>query len=213
VARGIAGAVAAGLVAAGGLVAGCAQPVRDPAPPPTIAGHMLLAPDEFGEPGWRTEPASPSSQWAFAMPDCGIYKAADYPAQRHRDAVETQAFVRQGRAAHEWVEHFAPGWAARSLDDTRRVVETCVRYEHGDHSPGAPGFLESHWVEAEAFAGDESLLIGTNRVNPSGGSFKRYTAMVRARDLVVTLAVTATDGELDPAGVQELARRAAGHLR
>lgn len=209
-ARGWAGAV--GVLVACGLGAGCAHPVRDPAPPPTVAENTLLAPEEFGQPGWRTEPGKPSSQWAFAMPDCGIYEAADYPAQQHRDAVKTRAFVRQGRVARQWVEHFAPGWAARSFDDTRRVVEACGRYEHGDQSPGAPGFLESHWVEAESFAGDESMLIGTNRVNPSGGSFSRYTAMVRVGDLVVTLAVTATDAKVDAAGVRDVARRAAGHL-
>jgi hypothetical protein len=220
VARRLAGAVAAGaigLLAAGELVAGCARPAQDSAPP-RVAERLLLAPEEFGEPGWRVDAGKSPSQWVFAMPYCGRYEAADYPAQRRREAVATRYFVHRARVAHQLVEHFAPGWAARSVEDTRRVVTACARYEHGDRSPGAPGFLESHWIEAEGFAGDESVLIGTDRINPSGGSFQRYTAVVRVGDLVMTLAVRATeagaeaDADVDPERVRELARRAAAHL-
>lgn len=173
---------------------------------------MLLVPGDFAEPGWRTRPAMPLSRSALAMPDCPIYQAADYPAQRHRDAVQARAFVRDGYEAREWVEHFAPGWAARSLDDARRFVETCQRYEHGEQSPGAPGYLESHWIVAEEFAGDESILIGTSRVTPEGTSFQRYTAMVRVGDRVATCTLTAPDGNVDAQAVQDLATRAAARL-
>lgn len=185
-----------------GMLAGCGLASGASAEP------ALLSPSDFGESGWRVDSGVPSSDWAFAMPHCAAYDAASYPAQQHRDRVLTRAFVHPLRTASETVEIFAAGWATRSLDDVRRVVDACTRYEYGEHSPGAPGFRESHRIVDSGFAGDESVLVRTDRVNVPGKAYTRYTAVVRRDDRVVTLAVVG----LDQDGVLQLARRAASHL-
>lgn len=151
-------------------------------------------------------PPRPSADWAFAMPDCAAYDAASYPAQQHRSAVRARTFVHQQRSVTERVETFAPGWAARSIDDVRQVVAACTRYEYGSHSPGAPGFRESHTIVDSGFAGDESILVKTDRLEVPGKSSTKYAAVVRRGDRVVTLTATG----LSSGVVLELARRTAG---
>jgi hypothetical protein len=180
-----------------GMMAGCGVA--------SGASLPLLSPSDFAEPGWRISSDQPSSAWAFAMPQCPAYDAASYPAQQHRSAVRARGFVHPQHRASERVETFDSGWAARSLEDTRRVVEACTRYEYGSYAAGEPGFRESHAIVDSGFAGDESILVKTNRVNVPGESYTRYTAVVRKGDRVVTLAAIG----LSPEAVLELALRAA----
>ena len=195
--RWLLGMLVAGLLAGCGLASGASP------------GPALLSPSEFGDPRWRVDLGAPSSStWAFAMPQCAAYDAASYPAQAHRKRVLTRAFVHTSRSASETVESFASGWAARSVDDARRVVDACTRYEYGEHSPGAPGFRESHRIVDSGFAGDESILVKTDRIHVPGESYTRYTAVVRQGDRVMTLAVIGLSSDK----VLELARRAASHL-
>lgn len=197
-ARRLLGMLLVGMLAGCGLASGAS-----PSPSPA-----LLSPADFGEPGWRVSSDAPSPDWAFAMPHCAAYDPAAYPAQKHRDRVLARAFVHPSRSASERVEVFASGWAVRSLEDVRRVVAACTRYEYGEHSPGAPGFRESHAIVDSGFAGDESILVKTDRVDVPGAASVRYTAVVRRGDRVVTLAVAG----LAQQAVLGLARRAASRL-
>jgi hypothetical protein len=159
-----------------------------------------LASGASPDPSASQTPPRPSPDWVFAMPQCAAYDAAAYPAQQHRVHVLNRGSER--------VETFAPGWAARSLEDVRQVVAACTRYEYGSHSPGAPGFRESHAIVDSGFAGDESMLVKTDRLELPGKSSTRYTAVVRRGDRVLTLSVAG----LGQGAVLSLARDAASHL-
>jgi hypothetical protein len=185
-----------------------ASPASAPPVPSEIPDAALLAPAELGA-GWRATPvpdgssrssASPAAgpaasvpassrsapAWPWALPQCVLYDPAEYPAQQHRVAVRQRAYVRAGgRAVTVIVERFAAGWGARSTEDVRRVLETCMRYEYSDR---VVEFLDSHVVTAEDFAGDESLLVESTRIAPPGPTRTHHTAVVRVGDLVVTVA-------------------------
>jgi hypothetical protein len=193
-------------------VAGCATGRAAPqgqASAPEAAGTRaaipagaMLAPGDLAGAGWRSRGSASPSAWRWALRQCILYDPAQYPAQQHRAAARSQSFQASGRPAGrevtEQVELFAAGWGTRSLDDTRRVLETCGRYEYTD---AKNDFLESHAILADSFAGDEALLVETTRIAPPGPTRVHYTAVVRKGDLVVT--VTATG--LGPDAVRHLA--------
>jgi hypothetical protein len=182
-------------VVVGALTAtGCARP----APPPvesaaaqTAAPAVLPAPADLPGKGWRRvvpAPGSPTPDWPWALRRCVLYRAADYPAQEHRQAVHQQEYAaRGGRTITVTVERFEPGWAARSMDDVRRVLETCVRYEYSD---AATDFLDSHTLTLESFAGDDSLLVETVRISMARPAENRHTAVTRQGDLVISMVGT-----------------------
>jgi hypothetical protein len=194
------------------LVAGCAG--RSPgtrSPEPTQAavdGTVMLVPADFGS-GWRvrtTEPHTSPPGWHWALSQCVLYNASEYPAQQHRTAAGSESF-HQGtrREASQLVESFETGWGARSLDDIRRVLETCARYEYSD---AKTEFLESHRIVDNGFGGDEALLVETVRIAPPHPTTLRHTAVIRRGDLVVT--VTGTGLTADE--VRRLAVLATGRL-
>ena len=47
--------------------------------------------------------------------------------------------------------------------------------------------MESNAVTAEAFAGDESLLVESVRIHPPGPAVTRRSAVVRQGDVVMTV--------------------------
>jgi hypothetical protein len=127
------------------------------------------------------------------MRQCVLYDATEYAAQRHRVAVRAQRYVRgRGRAVTVTVERFATGWAARSMADVQRVLETCARYEYSDKQTE---FLDSHTVTASSYAGDESLLVESTRIAPPGPTVLTYTAVVRRGELVATVAGSGVSAE------------------
>lgn len=181
------------------LAAGCAthgstsEPSPQTVPPmsaPVVATAAMLAPSDFSGTGWRVRngaSASPAG-WRWELRQCVLYAAADYPAQRQRTAVRQQSYVHGSqREASVVVEGFAAGWATRSLEDTRAVLDVCGSYEYTD---AKNDFRESHAVTAESFAGDESLLVETVRIAPPAPTRVQYTAVVRRGDLVVTVTGT-----------------------
>ncbi|GIG92749.1 hypothetical protein [Plantactinospora endophytica] len=137
------------LLVAVGLVAGCAA---DPAPPPTNGqGARLTASDPEHRPGataarldlallqadglgagWQQSPHPPEPPpWPWLQADCPAYREADYPAQRHRTGAVQRRYLHAAseQVATQVVEAYEPGWAAKALDDVRRVVDTCPRYD------------------------------------------------------------------------------------
>jgi hypothetical protein len=187
------------LAVAGLLAAGCAArsqrtPERAPAPATAdtiVAGADMLAPADLGS-GWRVRTVGAKSQppgWRWALRQCVLYDAADYPAQQHRSAVRYQSFGHGARRqASQLIEGYDAGWGVRSLEDTRRVLETCARYEYSDPKVE---FLESHRIVEEGSGGDDALLVESVRIAPPHPTTVRHTALVRMGDLVVT--VTGTD--------------------
>ena len=196
--RPAAGAVRAVLaVASIAFLAGCAtgQPVSDHSAQQAsatagvvIAPAAMLTPSDFTGTGWRVRKAAANATapgWRWALNQCIAYDAAAYPAQQHRTAVRHQSYgQRAGHEAGVVVEGFAPGWGARSLEDTREVLDTCGVYEYTD---AKNDFRESHAIVAESYAGDESLVVETVRIAPPSPTKMHYTAVVRRGDLVVTV--------------------------
>lgn len=149
------------------LLAGCAEPV----PPVAAAQPGTVA---AAQPGTVAPVPAP---WAWAMPDCVGYRAADYAAPRHRLRSEPDgAGVR---------ETYQAGWGALAVAEIRRVVAECASFEHGGRAdPSA--YREQNVVVECGFAGDESLLVRTTRLHPPGAR-AWYAAVVRRSDVVVTV--------------------------
>jgi hypothetical protein len=209
---GVAPALAVALILVlGGALAGCGRGAGDgPAPvaAQTPAVDVLPSAEDLGV-GWRrvvAAPAPPVPEWPWALPHCVVYRAADYPAMRHREAVRRQSYAgRPGQTISVTVERFGPGWAARSMDDVRRVLDVCVRYEYSDASTD---FLDSHTMTLEAFAGDDSLLVETVRITTARPADNRYTAVVRRGDRVITIVGVGVPQEQLPRLARLLASRA-----
>jgi hypothetical protein len=146
------------------------------------------------------------------MHQCAAYRDADYPAQQHREETRVRVLTQHSghpRRVEQRVDRFAPGWAARTVADARRVVELCGHYEYGERSPGVPGFLESVEIVDSGFAGAESLLVSIERLAIPGGPSTTHVAVVRHADLLVTLVATGVGADR----VRLLARHAAALLR
>jgi hypothetical protein len=195
-------------------VAGCGRAAGDRATPAVAQTRaaepvdVLPSVKDLG-PGWRrvvAAPARPVPEWPWALRQCVLYRAADYPAMGHREAVRRQNYAgRPGQTISVTVERFRPGWAARSMDDVQQVLETCVRYEYTDASTE---FLDSHTMTLEAFAGDDSLLVETVRITSDRPADNRYTAVVRRGDLVITIVGVGIPQERLPRLARLLASRA-----
>jgi len=206
------------LVAAGtALLVGCATQdstsgrgpqSTSPVPASVIASAAILAPSDFSGSGWHVRNATTAAPpgWRWDLRQCVLYDPADYLAQQHRTAVRQESYAQgTGHEISVVVESFAAGWGARSLEDTRAVLDTCGSYEFTD---AKNDFRESHAVAAESFAGDESLLVEGVRIAPPAPTRVQYTAVVRRGDLVVT--VTGTG--VAPDEVRHLASIAADRL-
>jgi hypothetical protein len=210
---GVASALAIGLILGLTLgLAGCGRGAGDRAAPAAAQGaalaDLLPSAKDLGA-GWRrvvAAPAPPVPEWPWALPHCVLYRAAEYPAMGYREAVRRQGYAgRPGQTISVTVERFRPGWAARSMDDVRRVVDVCVRYEYSDASTE---FLDSHTMTLEAFAGDDSLLVETVRITTARPAANRFTAVVRRGDLVITIVGVGVPQEQLPRLARLLAARA-----
>jgi hypothetical protein len=176
-------------------------------PAPPIGDKALLTLADLAQPGWQPAPlGTKPPPWTFEKPGCAAYRAIDYPAQQHRVEARGLLFKRPAASVREWVVRYETGWGTRSLADTRRVVEQCGSYEYGQ--PGQPGFRETNAIVDQGFAGDESMLVKTDRINVPGAIESGLTVLVRHADLVVTLTATG----LPPEFMRRLGQRAIAHL-
>jgi hypothetical protein len=183
-----------------------AQPTGG-APAPPIGDKALLTPADMAQPGWQLAPlGTKPPPWTFEKPGCAAYRAADYPAQQHRVEARGRLLKSPAASVREWVVRYETGWGTRSLDDTRRVIEQCGSYEYGQ--PGKPGFRETTAIEDQGFAGDESMLVKTDRINVPGAIESGLTVLIRQADVVVTLTATG----LPPEFMRLLSQRAIAHL-
>jgi hypothetical protein len=173
----------------------------------TLEDNALLSLVDIAQPGWRpTSLGAKPPPWAFEKPRCPAYRADDYPAQQHRVEARGRLFQRPTASVREWVVRYETGWGTRSLDDTRRLVELCGSYEYGQ--PGQPGFRETNAIVDERFAGDESMLVKTDRINVPGAIESGLTVLVRHADFVITLTATGVPAD----DLHRLGQRAASHL-
>ncbi|NUT23224.1 MAG: hypothetical protein HOV77_28990 [Hamadaea sp.] len=170
--------------------AGCEPRTTGTAAPTVSAGSThaadLLARRDIPGAGWRpvSVPAEHELGWSFAVSGCPGYVAADYPAQRHRVAARAAAFTQgHGREVRLILEVYADSWAEQALADVRRVIAVCPRYDDGT-------VLASHTVEAEGFAGDDSLMVRSDHVQGTESARQWWTAVVRRGATVATVTGT-----------------------
>ncbi|WP_422773736.1 hypothetical protein ACN28C_13060 [Plantactinospora sp. WMMC1484] len=149
------------------------QGYRRPAPS-ALLDAALLAPTGLGE-GWRQSPHPPEPPpWPWLQEDCPAYREADYPAQRHRTGAVQRRYRYEGSAlvATHVVEAYEAGWAARALDDVRRVLDTCRRYD-------AYGGSISFTLLDTALPPQDGLIVQGRIESP--GTSARSTLLVAVR--------------------------------
>jgi hypothetical protein len=183
-----------------------AHPSTSPAPRATqeptgsesaadVGSDLVLSRRDIPGAGWRASGVPDDLGWSFALTGCAVYTPGDYPAQRHREAHRAAAFSQgHGRGVLLLVERYADGWADQAMADIRRVLQACPRYQSDD-------VLSSHTVEAEAFAGDDSLLVRSDHIRADQQPRQWWTAVVRHGELVATV----TGTELTEAEVRRIA--------
>jgi hypothetical protein len=113
-------------------------------------------------------------------------------------------------------ERYPNATAAIVIDDVRRIVSACARYDGGESEAGPDTHSDiTQTVLDEGFAGTESLLIrqrvdirqnGTDRA--IGDPLMTTYAVVRVNDLVTIISRNADD----PAALRDLGRKAAARL-
>jgi len=152
--------------------------------------------------GWRAVGVPDELGWSFALSGCPVYVTTDYPAQRHRASARAAAFTQgHGRAVRLVLEQYADGWADQAMTDVRRVIAACPRYNDGE-------VLASHTVEAEGFAGDDSLMVRSDHVKGTEPPQEWWTAVVRRGETVATV----TGTQLTESEVRRIAATQAGKL-
>jgi len=190
------------------------EPVESPAAEPSsesssegpagVDSGLVLSRRDIPGAGWRASGVPDDPGWSFALTGCAVYEPGDYPAQRHRAAVRAAAFSQgHGRGVLLLVERYADGWADQAMADIRRVLEACPRYQAAD-------VLSSHTIEAEAFAGDDSLLVRSDHIRADEQPQQWWTAVVRQGELVATITGTAlTEAEVRRIAAAQALRLAA----
>ncbi|MEV0268886.1 hypothetical protein AB0H43_08940 [Hamadaea sp. NPDC050747] len=149
----------------------------------THAANLLTRRDIPGA-GWRSVGVPAELGWSFAVRGCPVYAAADYPAQDHRTETRAAAFSQgHGREVRLVLERYADSWADQAMTDVRRVIVACPRYDDGE-------VLASHTIEAERFAGDDSLLVRSDHVKGAEPAREWWTAVVRQGATVATVTGT-----------------------
>jgi hypothetical protein len=178
--------VTGALVIIAAVLAACA-PKGDPAGAPTPgsgAGAKLLTRSDVPGAGWQAVPVPGGLGWSFALADCPVYDAADYPAQTHRRAVQAASYTQgHGRTIQIMIEVYAEPHSAAAVDDVRKVIEACPRYQ-------TEQALTSHTIAAEAYAGDESLLIRSDVIRGADPAVEWWTAVIRQGGQVATVTGT-----------------------
>src|SRR5690606_32133456 len=113
---------------------GAPMPRRPPSLPAPVRGlvaalvAVLLAGCQSAHPGAESieaEQPPVAEPWAWELPDCVGYRAADYRAPAQRQQVR----VRSRSDRTEQVEIYQPGWGERAFAEIRRVLRECARYE------------------------------------------------------------------------------------
>jgi hypothetical protein len=181
--------VSTALVIAVGVLVACA-PKSGPAAAPTTESQVLTRADVPGA-GWQTVAVPDGLGWSFALTDCPVYEPADYPAQRHRRSAQAASYTQgHGRTIQIMIELYAESFAEQAVTDVRKVLEACPRYQ-------TESALTSHSLEADSFAGDESLLIRSDVIRGAEPAVQWWTAVVRKGNQVATVTGTnMTAGEV-----------------
>ncbi|WP_203860173.1 hypothetical protein [Plantactinospora mayteni] len=176
------------VLAVAGLTAGCGA---DPASRPPVAEGArltasgpadrsaldlaLLQPSGLGA-GWQQSPHPPGPPpWPWLQADCPAYRDGDYPAQGHRIGAVQRRYRHEPSelVATQVVEAYEPGWAVRALDDVRRVVKTCFRYDAYGATisftpldtdlPPADGLVVQGRIESPGAPARLTLLVAVRR--------------------------------------------------
>ncbi|MCP2325453.1 hypothetical protein HDA40_003960 [Hamadaea flava] len=168
--------------------AGCQPRTTGTSAPAVSAGSAhaadLLTRRDIPGAGWRPVGVPADLGWSFAVSGCPVYAAADYPAQRHRAAARAAAFSQgHGREVRLILEGYADSWADQAMTDVRKVIAACPRYDDGE-------VLASHTIEAEGFAGDDSLMVRSDHVKGAEPAKEWWTAVVRRGSTVATVTGT-----------------------
>ncbi len=181
------------------------MPRRPPSLPAPVRGlvaalvAVLLAGCQSAHPGAESieaEQPPVAEPWAWELPDCVGYRAADYRAPAQRQQVR----VRSRSDRTEQVEIYQPGWGERAFAEIRRVLRECARYEAGGRDdPDA--YRQQHLIIDTGFAGDESLLVKSIRLRPPE-QHTAYAVVVRVADQITTIRTE----ELGPEELRALVR-------
>jgi hypothetical protein len=186
-------------------MAGCApRTTGTSARTPTSAGPPgLLTRRDIPGAGWRAVGVPDDLGWSFALSGCAAYASTDYPAQHHRAAARAAAFTQgHGHEVRLMLESYADGWADQAVTDVRRVIAACPRYNDG-------AVLSSQTIEAEGFAGDDSLMVRSDHVEGANPAQQWWTAVVRLGGTVATV----TGTQLAETEVRRIAQAQVARLR
>ncbi|MDG4789223.1 hypothetical protein O7626_25380 [Micromonospora sp. WMMD1102] len=157
---------------------------------PAALDVALLRPDGLGA-GWRQSAHPPEPPpWPWLQADCPAYRDEDYPAQRHRVGAVQRRFRHEPSelVATQVVEDYQPGWAVRALDDVRRVVRTCARYD-------AYGATVSFTVLETELPPGGGLVVQGRIESPGTPTRSTLLVAVRQHDRLSTLNIP---GPVDP---------------
>jgi hypothetical protein len=175
------------------VLAACA-PKNTPAAAPTPGSEpsRLLTRADVPGAGWRAVAVPDGLGWSFALADCPAYEAGDYTAQTHRRSAQAAFYTQgHGRTIQIMIELYAESYSETAVQDVRRVIEACPRYQ-------TEQALTSHTIEAEAYAGDESLLIRSDVIRGADPAVEWWTAVIRQGGQVATITGTnMTAGEVE----------------
>ncbi|MEQ4303629.1 hypothetical protein ABNF97_19990 [Plantactinospora sp. B6F1] len=176
-----------------------------PADRPGALEPALLQPGGLGT-GWRQSPHPPEPPpWPWLQADCPAYREGDYPAQRHRtDAVQRRYRHEPSElVATQVVEAYEPGWAVRALDDVRRVVRTCSRYD----AYGAS--ISFTLLDTPGLPAADAVVVQGRIESPGAPARSTLLVAVRHDDRLSTLNVP---GPVDRSAAYAVAKRLADLL-
>ena len=91
---------------------------------------MLLGAGDLGSDWHEDDVRTGLPPWPWEQGSCPNYRSGDYTAKSHRRAAVERYYrpLDGSSPAHHVVETYEPGWAARNLDDVRRVLLRCASY-------------------------------------------------------------------------------------
>lgn len=161
-----------------------------PGPETGIPADWLLAAADLGGSGWRHDPGElVEGPWYWGGGWCPEYRVEDYRSITERTDLEITGFSLGSARVDQVVELFAPGAAARNIDDVRAYLDLCSRRM----SPDGAEAGSVYEIMATGFAGDRSLLVqvdeyqfdGTDQIVPAGTAHE--VAVVQVGDAVTTI--------------------------
>lgn len=173
---------------------------------PSIGASVdVLLPAEVVGRGWVASESSAVPPWPWVQKDCPTYRDADYAAQSHRLKASQRSYANAatGQSALHVVETYEPGWAAQAVNDVRRVLRACGRYD-------AWGGSISFTVLPTPNVCDETLTVRGEIRRPGIPTSTAYFLSVRCGERVSTLNIPSIDKAGSPS---ELGRRTAERIK